>query len=352
MRFVRLQGSPRQIGLQRGKSFGNLLSAIYKRKCASEGETETKSAKEVVEKMNVIIRKFFPELVEEMEGTAKSSGLAYQDIVLLNFSEEISFGEQKDFCSQIAFSATDNGPMLAKSEDAGTRRTYVVTEICPDHGYRTLQLISVDWIVGSGGGVNEKGLCVGQSTVWTRDKNEHGIPRLILPRVLLQYCSNVGEAINFLKEYKLSFKGMNFMLLDNSGAIAVIEKSPFQQSIRRPDQGSNFLCCTNHFLTPTMWGMMELSTGEEQNLEILIAREINSKARYARLLDFARKYSRRPPSERSLKKLLRSHGIGGICQHGLLTTTFSLIVSPAREEISATDTAPCNSNFVRYRFTQ
>jgi hypothetical protein len=149
----------------------------------------------------------------------------------------------------------------------------------------------------------------------------------------------VAEAVDFYAEYKTAKIGGNTTMVDSSGDAAVVEKSPTRQEVRRPQNGT--IWCTNH---PTFSGMRELwdVVGmKEGRLE-------GSGARYAKLQDFLEGYDG-TDAVGSFEDILRTHGPGGICQHNVLWTLFSLITIPKKREMRVTDGPPCKNEFATYR---
>ncbi len=258
--------------------------------------------------MKAPVEKSFPDLAEEMKGTAEGSGMSYHDILLLNFCEELGVSKG---CSQLALTGSNVGPIYGKSEDAGFDRTYVITEISPQRGYCFLQVGAVNWIVSSGGGINDSGLCIGQSTVLCNDGPAGGIPRLTLLRAALQYCSNVEEALDFFNRCNTALRGMNFLIVDSSGDGAVIEKSPSRQMVRKPQKGA--IWCTNHFLSDEMKEVM--------NWEKYRDIEENSKGRYRKLEEFTSACSALNAVE-ALKVSFAPMGLAKFASMGLLKRRF------------------------------
>lgn len=342
MRFAEFSGSAYEIGLQRGKVFRESLLSGYDRFCKYPEEIR-KSSEKIVQRMGESLQNVFPEAVEELKGTASGAGMSYEKILLLSFSEELYLACD---CSQIAFKQSNVGPIYGKTEDAGFNRTYVISKISPKGRHKVITVGAANWITGSAGGLNEAGLCIGQSSVICTDSNPLGIPRLTLIRYLLERCSNISEALDFLGQNKIAFIGMNYLIIDSSGQMVVVEKSPTKQAVRTSEGSS--LCATNHYIAEEMKTVMAMLTGMEPDLDKRLAREANTKHRYSRLFDCGRSYAAGQFGLDEMKRILRSHGIGGLCQHGLMETTFAMIGLPQERKLLITNGPACRSEFFSY----
>ena len=338
MRFEKFGGTPEEIGRGKGRAYGGLLREQYGSFCTYTGE-ERDRAVAVVEDMRLAVEEAFPDLALEMEAIAEASGMGYDELTLLTYCEEL--GRPKG-CSQAAVVRTEVGPVYMKSEDIGPGafdNVYAVSELSPEGGHRFLQVAPVNWTINASSGVNEAGLCMGESSVGYTDSPGGGVPRLTLMRAALQYCSSVKEAVELYAGHSTAIIGGNCMMVDASGDAAVVEKSPRRQGVREPER--NGMWCTNH---PTLDAMKEIwDVGELRE-----GREENSRARWAKLEEFVRGYDALDAVE-AFEGMLRTHGEGGICQHTVLWTIFSLVMVPARREMRVTDGPPCRSEFTAYR---
>ena len=190
-------------------------------------------------------------------------------------------------------------------------------------------------------GINDVGLSLGDSSVGYTDLPGGGVSRLTLLRVALQYCSNVQEATEFYGSHSTAKVGGNTLMVDESGDAAVVEKSPSRQAVRKPRNGN--IWCTNH---PTLGPMKEVW----DVAEMTAGRKENSSERSAKLEYFVQDFRAEDAIE-SFEGTLRSHGPGWLCQHGILSTLFSMITLPARGAMLVTDGPPRESEFVSYRLS-
>lgn len=338
-------GSPKEVGIQRGRAFRDLLLWSLNTFCRYPEDMESRIEAKL-ETMKAAVEKSFPDLAEEMMGTAEGARMSYHDILLLNFQEELGNGwpDWDGGCSQVAITKTEAGPLMAKTEDAGFGRIYVTNTIRPMRGNDIVHTTAVNWIVGSAGGMNDKGLCVGQSSVGIKDAPGGGIMRLTLLRAVLQYCSSVKEAIEFFRSYNAAYAGMNFLIIDATGDAAVIEKSPTRTGVRRIDGESIY--AANRFWLPHM---REVATGGLEESSITREKCFN---------ECTKRYIEGPRTLEAFKEIVRSHSPhGGMCQHGpaggfpeqSMVTTYAILCIPENREMLVTDGPPCQSEFFSYK---
>ncbi|MDR1974550.1 MAG: C45 family autoproteolytic acyltransferase/hydrolase [Bacteroidales bacterium] len=123
-------------------------------------------------------------------------------------------------------------------------RNKVVAFYAPDSGYR---FASITWagMIGVLSGMNEKGLCVTLNAADGNIKIKTATPVSIVAREILQYASNIEEAVAIAQKRK-TFVSENFVI---SSAIdhktIVMEKSPNSTTVY--DDKLSRILVTNHF---------------------------------------------------------------------------------------------------------
>ena len=342
---VELEGSYWELGYKRGKVFKDLFRSaietylpLYKGSARKEHE---KLTNRIIKDMEETL----PELVEELRGITEGAGLPEEEVFMLNAWWEnplfpSSFPPNIG-CSAVAFTDSKLDPIMGQTLDIGRNPYWVMVFVKPKKGYSFYGTLRMD-MLGGGRCINEKGLCIG-GTVSVSDRAE-GLPRHVVLRLILESCATVDEAIDTLKEFKVSVRfGENLLLLDASGRAAVVEKSPTRQDIRWAEDGG--ICATNHFTLPSM---RELNAGSEKMIERY------SQPRLDRLREFIKEGDRERPIK-AFKKILRSHGLGGLCYHGdewpwPTCTQLANIMLPRQREmyVSVPMGPPCKSQFIKY----
>lgn len=88
--------------------------------------------------------------------------------------------------------------------------------------------------IGKEDGLNEAGLAIAMSSVRVR-AFKPGINWFIAVRAVLDKYSSVADATKFLLNVRFSV-GNNYLLMDESGDMAVVEASPQKVMVRKPAQ--------------------------------------------------------------------------------------------------------------------
>jgi len=328
---LKLEGAPRDLGLQRGSALRDLIRALVEDYIPRIRESEEHM--KIRDHIEEALMKNFPEFLEELEGIAEGSGVACNDLLLL-----IAWWSYPTGCSNVALTETVIGPVLGSTLDVGLDPYRVMLFYKPKDGYSFVTVSRVDNL-SAARAMNEEGLCIGGSSTKAIDKCM-GFPRYVTLRAVAQYCATVDEALKLLSKYKEGFRNpFNVILVDSEGDAAVVEFSNCEMEVRKPENGG--IACTNHYET-------RLAELEARGM----AQVFESKTRYARLLDFIRKCNREKPIE-EMMKILRSHGPGGICQHGppqALHATLAFIMVPRKRwfYVSQPPGPYCLAKFIRY----
>ncbi|KYH39947.1 MAG: hypothetical protein AYL32_014250 [Candidatus Bathyarchaeota archaeon B26-2] len=344
---VEFEGSPWDIGFKRGRLFRDILASIREMYLPQYVGEKMLEHKRLTERTVKDMENLFPELVEELKGVAAGSGLDEEDIFMINAWWENPVWPSRfppnTGCSAVAFTESSLGPIMGQTLDIGRNPYWVMVHVKPRGGYSFFGTLRAD-MLGGARCINEKGLSMGGGTVSVKDRGD-GLPRPVVFRALMERCATVDEAIEFLREMKVSVKvGTNLLLLDASGNAAVVEKSPTKMAVRwQEDDG---ICATNHFLTEEM---KHLNAGSAEMIERY------SQPRIERLKLFLREGDREKPIT-ALKRVLRSHGLGGLCYHGdewpwpTTTQLANILLSREREMyVSLPMGPPCMGHFIRYR---
>ena len=337
---AKFNGSRYEMGFNHGKSFKNEINHSIKTHC--HFAIPKAQMANLYTEIELNLKKYFPEVVEELKGIADGSDNDFGEIVKLNYWEEINAchnnGSAGQCCTSIAFKNTPIGPMMGKTTDIEIeqRNEYMLQWIYPDQGNKIIQLGKVGTIK-SEVGMNEKGLCIGTSSTLPMDIQGSQIERMMLIRQTLQHCDNVNEAVEFLTKYRFFVLGLNILLLDAACEAVVLEKGIAHQKVRRTDTdiiyATNFFLCKEMipFYDDTAW-YYENAFNRYRNLENLFTH--NNGAKDILLME----------------RILRDHsGDGAICNHNPnLDTFYATILVPRKMTFYLTDGRPCESEFKEY----
>jgi predicted choloylglycine hydrolase len=337
MLTITLRGTARERGIAQGSAFRRELHALLVNCPVWLGNMPPGQVARVRDTMFGALGTLCPQMVEELEGIAQGADMSLQDVALINFVSAIG---ALAGCSNLIVqtAAPDGGPILAKTSDIGDDAAYYsLQRVEPDHGHAYL---AISWAgcLWAEVGVNAAGLAAGQSSAPTMPGQEgFGIPTLEYPRVILEQCATIAEAVEFCEETPMAGKGLNIALADASGDAAVVEKSGTRTAVRWLSQAVGAIFCTNHFLDPSMEGMKPLSIPGITGLTENSVRRMDNMARFL--------VGTRHPTMADLKDLL-ARGIddGGLYQdeHPALTTHYAYLVLPVQREMQIGEGTPCH----------
>ena len=197
---------------------------------------------------------------------AHDIGHALKDLALVGCSSFAAWGEKTDDGSLIIGRNFDfyAGDDFAKEK--------IIAFVNPTEGYK---FMSVTWggMIGVVSGMNEHGLTVtinaGKSKIPLIAKT----PISILNREILQYASNIDEAIAIAKKRKVFVSESIFIGSAKDKKAIIIEVSPKNFGIYEVSN-SNQLICSNHFQS-------EAYSNDKKNIEQ--KKESHSQYRYLRM---------------------------------------------------------------------
>ncbi|MFB3905210.1 MAG: C45 family autoproteolytic acyltransferase/hydrolase [Acidobacteriota bacterium] len=338
---VETSGTGYEVGRQYGEGVQGLLKKWVDgrlREVTKNNRPET--VQTVTQAMLDVLRHDFPFVFDEIRGMADAVGIPFQEMAIVQLSAGVPIWRDEGGCSNVVFRRSDHGPILGKTLDASApgAETSTVRIVRPSSGHA---LVCESRISGlsTESGINDKGLAVGVSSVHFKTSNKKGVLRNFTPRLILQECSDVEEAIRFVERHPVIRSGFQFALVDRKGNSALIERSPTKQNVVRTEGVALF--CTNHCATPAM-RELELSRGA--------VGDRNSDERYANLQRITSAPDFKPTLE-NLKAIIRSHRVpGGICQHGELEmhTRRAYICRPAEGKFMVTAGPACSNEFQEF----
>lgn len=297
----------------------------------------------------------YPEHAARLRGIAAGGGvrerrlyLALGAEVLLNRVAWVTGG-----CTAVALepARTSFGEAaIAKNFDfpEDFRGGYFVRRSEPADGLRSIE-VTIAPLSGCHSGVNEAGLAVTYNYGHALERPREPLPVMLLCQRLLERCRSVTEAIGACRQAPRA-SGALLALADATGAVAVLEMSPWRFAVRRAREGA--ACCTNHFETPEVApvDVPHDARHSMRSVAALAGRRVHesSEARGVRL---ERAIGRdHALSLREIEALLRDHKDGkndlSICRHGdYYRTTCSVVLFPKTRRLRVLFGAPCEGAF-------
>lgn len=175
---------------------------------------------------------------------AHDIGHALQDLAMVGCTSFAAWGDH-----------TEDGKMLiGRNFDFYVNDEFAEDKIIaffnPDEGYKHA-IVTWAGFVGAVSGMNEKGLTVtinaGKSSIPLKAKT----PISLLTREILQYASNIDEAVEIAKKREV-FVSESIMVgsaVDQSAVL--IEVSPKKFGVYKLESSADLLVCSNHFQSET-----------------------------------------------------------------------------------------------------
>jgi isopenicillin-N N-acyltransferase-like protein len=176
MEHLELAGHPHEMGLSHGRLLAGtirrlladggydadgLRSALAARRAQPQAGSSSDPVHDMCRRLGLTLDARCPNLVEEMRGIAEGAGATYQDILLLNvgYDAEGEFLSRVPQCTAVGLPGTDEGPLLAKTEDVNPvqweSQAFFRVRPREGHAFLVYSLAGTVWVDG---GVNEAGL--------------------------------------------------------------------------------------------------------------------------------------------------------------------------------------------------
>lgn len=373
MKEVQLQGSFYEMGIQYGKECkskirkfakGAYIMASLSKKPGSQPfnpnlwyiiPTLFSYKKEKIRWQNLAlnyeneIAKYHPNAIDFMKGIAHGATIPYIDILSLNVATENIIT-----CSiwgANGKSTSTGEPFIAMNadEETASQNFEVFLDINPNVGFKYKVTSLVGW-TGYNHGMNETGLSIGSTLLWTKpaSKRENRPPMLILMKALNE-CSSVLEVKSLFESVPNHDLGTVFFVADADNLLR-IECTPEKKSYTIVRNGS--LGNTNLFMSDEL---------KEYDGSSLLKQTLNAHIRKLRMNDLLQKFEGKI-DEKAMMKIACDHGKKGtdsyhksICQHpkGLkynYKTLVSYIAKPREKCFWIFEGNPCKNKVKKYAF--
>lgn len=323
---IKLKGTYYEMGLEQGRSLREVGFSL------PPPQSRALQFARLCEEM---VRRYTPELVDEMRGVAEGAGIDYDTIMTLTTTAP--FGpDEITGCSIVAVmpERTTDGRMIigrnfdmfedVSKEGATTYLTY------PEGRYASVG--NCDIWVGRWDGLNEAGLFTATTALFLPNPGP-SLPGLVgwfTGRQILDRFATVEEAVGFVQSLPLTGSGGR-VIADSSGKAVAIESSVEGRQIRYPENG--LLILTNHAVCPAFAGKDGAGAGYA-----------DSQARYSRLYDLL--HVDRAIGVEDVKKAMSDHE-GGVCSHRVDSsgrkdsTIWSIVATPGARQVDIAEGQPC-----------
>lgn len=212
-----------------------------------------------------LLRKFFPEVCEEIRGVSETIGVDYTTFAawllcmgccMYNLESNIPCSAREDEirgCTAFAFSV-DRNVIYGRNNDLPPfLKDKCNNEMYHPSGGNRFSLTTSSLINGEEG-LNEHGLAVAMTFVMTRlEMIRPGFNSCFIVRYLLEKAKSASHALSLLWELPVA-SNCNILIADPSGEMMVVECTPFVKRVREAKtlpQGS-LVCTVNSFTSEEM----------------------------------------------------------------------------------------------------
>ena len=334
---LHVKGSHYEAGYQIGTQFKN---DILREVAEMKKSPDWMKVRAEAELFLAYSKKYLPEYVTEIRGTADAVGLELEDL-FPSLCEEIGDENYRYTrgCSDLIASndVTADGSVLAAHNNDTSPSTQDSVAIVHYQVDGEPEIVAVGYGgLGISVGYNSAGISLTGNQVDSNDMRV-GVPRLLLVRKILA-AKTLGEAIDaaLLKERASNY---NQVITDASGEIYSIEGSATDYAPLYSTDG--YLVHTNHYVAPWM-----------RKFEFDPNGITSSIVRYNRGTRLLKKNLGRITVDK-MKEFLSDHvnHPGSICRHGKgVKTTFSVIINLTTQTMLLARGNPCEVRYREYNF--
>lgn len=352
---IDVRGSDLEIGRQHAQGALHLRPAVaeWVEAAVEKRRPDDPVTQERLGEVTSAWQRLTPGTLEQIAGMADVYDLPAQGLLTAVLETYLASRDHEsgppDGCTAFAVSGGGH-PMLAKNRDNDRRflGMQTVLRARPDDGHAWLALSTAGAPGVHSSGLNELGLCVADTHVPSTDVGP-GVPRFAAMMHLLQQCSTVAEAVDYLVRTPQMGLG-TLTLVDAGGDLAVVECAYSGSTVLPQAVGvepGRAVLATNHFVSPALSSsLLEPEAGTPG---------ASSRGRWSQASQTLSQWAVEMPSDtRALRRLAGSHvGEGGsdpasLCQHGpgLKAETISTAVYDAVDRrLDLCLGSPCSAPF-------
>jgi hypothetical protein len=250
-RFLHLEGSPREMGLQHGRLLRPVVQRLFEEYIRMIRWFRLLSRAELLRRGRRLEPYIPAARLDEMRGLADGAAMPYDDILVAHtFLESVQAVQCSCFAAHGA--ATRGGELIfGRNLDFVSmgiaQRCGLILFCKPDGGIPFLSVAWPGWC-GAITAVNLAGLCIGLLNVSRVSANLEGTPYVISLRRMAQESATCDEAVALLRATRRTCPN-NILLAQTSPArrAVVAEYTADEVAVREADPGEEFIAATNHF---------------------------------------------------------------------------------------------------------
>jgi len=254
--ITEVAGTPYEQGVEQGKKLHDdiVFNVKIVQDYMDKNVKKLAVYQEFVHKNEAFMLKFHPDLVEEMKGIAKGSGMSYESILWINIPAYFMTDRLNQECSMIMArgkATADGCTYLIKNRDMSLLiKQAVISRTYPD-GSHIVELNGAGVVTYPGNGFNDSGLAVATTGFWSKKAPAHmedvGASHIFVNiHLLLANCKTVWDVAEYLKTSP-RMNGLNMIAVDKTDAIAI--ETTRDSMVIEKDTGDGLLFRTNHYIS-------------------------------------------------------------------------------------------------------
>ena len=246
MEEITFKGNYREIGKQLGK--------IYRKNGKSFGVK--KLDKNLYNKQLSFYKKFYSELLEELQGISEGGNYNYENVVYDYITGEIDWYKSKTKRTSCTIFGVKNkfGTFLGRNYDWYPKTFASIYRYHNPFSYKYMAITDNNYYPGFkkedqiyyvDDAINEKGLYIGITFAFG-ESFSYGLSSAHIRKLIIEKCKNVKEALAVFKRIQVCCP-KNFFIADKAGNMAIVEHASGKNfKIIKPQ--NNILIKTNHYL--------------------------------------------------------------------------------------------------------
>ncbi|MDE7313077.1 MAG: acyl-CoA--6-aminopenicillanic acid acyl-transferase [Eubacterium sp.] len=338
MYHLSLSGSHYEMGVQRGKIFQECQMSFPLQLDAFQLEHGRQSEE--------ILRRYFPEVCEEIRGVSDTVGAGYLQFAswmlcmgCCMYNLEQNIPAEVRGCTAFAYEKRGRLIYGRNNDLPPYLREGSKSEIyAPQDGNRFY--ITTSSFINGEEGLNEHGLAVAMTFVMTDlEKIRAGWNSCFIVRYLLEKADRTQQAVSMLCDLPVA-SNCNILLADKSGNMVVVECTPTMKKIREAEAFHNgrIVCTVNSFISD------EMQPYDDAN-----GNDYDSRKRYRVVMDSFASGQIREDYVDTTKQLLQGK-YGFMCQYDHepdFETVWSSVFDLGSLEIYRAEGDPRKKKFVR-----
>ena len=357
IRYLRVSGTRHQMGSQHGEALRVQIQNMARQSRDQLRHQIGKLDKELdyrIQGMVPYVKRFFPELIEEVRGIAAGAAIDFFDAMLLQCRFELIYAPghvEGGECTLVGVTAerSEHGTcIIAQNVDLSPFNLdyAVLLHMVPDCGPEVLTTTFSGILAQEG--INSTGLGLCGSMVVPKG-HRVGLPnRNFLRRAVLEQCS-VEDALALIARTLPRATGHNLMLSDISERLVDVEQTTVTHQVLKPD-ATGIIAHSNHYVADSLLEQEGL-TGPTGSAVGAVERLDGSRERRQRMLELLDGV-RGPIDVEHIKGFLRDHSgkVQSICRHAetdscKVDSVISLVSLPSQRTMQVAFGPPCDQEY-------